>query len=158
MAGQIDARLTQLGITLPEAAAPLGNYVAWVKTGTLVFVSGQLPIQSNGRLAFTGRIAYEHLTVEQGIEAARLCAINMLAQVKAACGGDLDKVVRVVRLGGFVACDRDFMHHPHVINGASDLMVDVFGDAGRHTRAAVGCSSLPLHAPVEIDAVFEVAD
>lgn len=158
MDGHIEARLAQLGITLPRPTTALGNYTPWVKTGALVFISGQLPFRNDGRMDLIGRVAYEHLTVEQGMEAARLCGLNLLAQLKAACNGDLDRVVRVVRLAGYVACDHNFMHHPHVLNGASDLMVQVFGDAGFHARAAVGASSLPLHAPVEIEGVFEISE
>lgn len=154
MAGTIESRLRELGIALPEAAAPAANYVPFVVAGNLVFVSGQLPI-AEGNLAFAGRLGAE-LGLEEGREAARLCGLNLLAQLKAACGGDLDRVRRVVRLGGFVASTPEFTDHPKVVNGASDLMVEVFADSGRHSRAAVGVAALPLGAAVEIDAVFQI--
>lgn len=153
MAGTVDARLKELGIALPEAAAPAANYVPFVTVGTLVFVSGQLPVEG-GEIRFAGRLG-DGLSLEDGQKAARLCGLNLIAQAKAACG-DLDRVKRVVRLGGFVASAPDFADHPKVVNGASDLMVEVFGEAGRHSRAAVGVAALPLGAAVEIDAVFEI--
>ena len=155
MAGQIDARLQELGITLPEPAAPVANYVADVVTGNLIFVSGQVPIE-DGQFKFVGKVGGE-LTVEEGQAAARLCALNIIAQVKAACGGDLDRVVRCVRLGGFVNSTADFTDQPEVINGASNLMVEVFGDKGKHARAAVSAAALPRGVAVEVDAVFEIA-
>ena len=155
MAGKIDARLKELGIELPEAAAPAANYIPYVVTGSHVFLSGQITIW-NGELRFLGRLG-EALTVEQGYQAARLCGLNILAQIKAACGGDLDRVVRCVKLGGFVNSTPDFTDQPKVVNGASDLMVEVFGDQGRHARFAVGAPALPLGVSVEIDAVFEIA-
>jgi enamine deaminase RidA (YjgF/YER057c/UK114 family) len=154
MAGRIEQSLTALGLTIPSAAAPVANYVPWVRTGALVYVSGQLPLD-NGAVAQTGRLG-EDVSVDQGYAAARLCALNLIAQLKAACGGDLDRVRRVVKLTGFVACAAGFTEHPQVINGASDLMVKVFGDMGRHARAAVGAPSLPRGASVEVEAVFEV--
>lgn len=156
MSGQIDSRLKALGIDVPQAAAPVANYVGWARTGSLVVVSGQIPLK-DGKVATTGLLGRD-VSVEDGTAAARQCAINIIAQVRAACGGDLDKVVRIVRLGGFVACTPDFTDHPKVINGASDLMVEVFGDAGRHARAAVGCPSLPLNAAVEVEALVEIRD
>lgn len=155
MAGKIDARLKQLGITLPAAAAPVANYVPFVKTGHLVFVAGQIPLL-NGAVHYHGVVGLD-VAVEEAVNAARLCALNLLAQAKAACDGDLDRVVRVVKLTGFVAANAHFTDHPKVINGASDLMVEVFGDAGRHARVAVGAPSLPRGAPVEVDAIFEIA-
>jgi enamine deaminase RidA (YjgF/YER057c/UK114 family) len=155
MAGTIDARLAELGITLPEAAAPAANYVPYVQSGKLVFISGQLPF-SGGELVNPGTVGAA-VTVEQAQAAARQTALNITAQVKAACGGDLDKVVRCVKLGGFVACADGFTQQPQVINGCSDLMVEVFGDKGRHARFAVGTNALPLGTCVEIDAIFEVA-
>jgi len=148
----ISARLNDLGITLPQAAAPAGNYVPWVRQGDLVIVSGQLPLR-DGKIVTTGLLGAS-VSLEDGAAAARLCAINLLAQVQAACDGDLERVAQVVRLGGFVACTADFTDHPKVINGASDLMVAVLGDAGRHARAAVGCPSLPLNACVEVEGMF----
>lgn len=154
MAGTVESRLKDLGITIPEAAAPLANYVPWVQSGSLVFVSGQIPLVA-GKPEFIGKLG-ESMDVAEGVKAARTCAINLIAQVKAACGGDLDRVVRVVRLGGFVNATPDFVDHPKVINGASDLMAEVFGDAGRHCRAAVGSSSLPLGVAVEVEGTFEI--
>ena len=154
MAGQIDARLAELGIEIPEAAAPVANYVGYVITGKQVFVSGQVPLK-DGEFQFQGKLG-DGVSVEDGQAAARLCAINVIAQLKAACGGDLDKVKRIVKLGGFVNSTPDFTQQPQVINGASDLMVEVFGEAGRHARAAVGVSALPLDASVEIEFMFEV--
>lgn len=155
MAGNIEARLKQLGLSLPAAALPVANYVPFVKTGHLVFVAGQIPLL-NGAVHYTGVVGLD-VTVEEAVNAARLCGLNILAQVKTACDGDLDRVVRVVKLTGFVAANAHFTDHPKVINGASDLMVEVFGDAGRHARAAVGAPSLPRGVPVEVDAIFEVA-
>jgi enamine deaminase RidA (YjgF/YER057c/UK114 family) len=154
MAESIERRLADLGIVLPKAAAPIANYVPFVRTGGLLFIAAQLPVK-DGKVAFTGRLG-EGVSLEEGQAAARLCAINLIAQARAALS-DLDRVRRVVRLGGFVASAADFTDQPKVINGASDLMVEIFGEAGRHARAAVGVSVLPLGAAVEIDAVFEVA-
>ncbi|MBT4769515.1 MAG: RidA family protein [Rhodospirillaceae bacterium] len=154
MAGKIDTRLTELGIELPEAAASAANYVPYVITGNLVFISGQITLW-NGELMYKGRLG-ENLTLDDGLASARLCALNLIAQLKAACDGDLDRVSRCVRLGGFVNCTPDFTDHPKVINGASDLMAEIFGEAGKHARAAVGCSSLPLGIAVEIEGVFEI--
>jgi enamine deaminase RidA (YjgF/YER057c/UK114 family) len=153
MAQRIQARLKELGITLPEAASAVANYVPVAQSGSLLFVSGQLPM-ADGRVVWTGHVG-EELDVEEGREAARLCAVNILAQLAGALDGDLDRVVRVVRLGGFVASAPDFTAQPQVVNGASDLMVEVFGDAGRHARAAVGVNVLPLDAAVEVEGLFE---
>ncbi len=155
MAGKIDARLAELAIQLPVAATPVGNYVAYVVSGNLVFVSGQLPLVG-GELKYKGKLG-ENVSLEDGQQAARACALNLIAQVRAACGGNLDRVRRVVKLGGFVASSGDFTQQAAVINGASDLMVEIFGEAGKHARAAVSCPTLPLGAAVEIDAVFEIA-
>lgn len=154
MATNIDARLSELGITIPDAPAPAANYVPFTTTGNLVFVSGQVPFV-DGKLTKTGHIG-DNATLEDGHEQARICAINLIAQVKVACGGDLDRVRRVVKLGGFVSSTPDFTGQPGVINGASDLMVEVFGDAGRHARFAVGTNVLPLGCLVEVDGVFEI--
>ena len=154
MAGHIEARLTELGIELPTAAAPVANYVPYVITGNLVFVSGQVPL-AGGELQLPGRVG-EDVSAEDGQNAARICALNLLAQVKAALDGDLDRVARVVRLGGFVNSAADFTGQPQVINAASDLMVEVFGTAGKHTRTAVGSNELPMNACVEISAVFVI--
>jgi enamine deaminase RidA (YjgF/YER057c/UK114 family) len=154
MAESPEARLAELGLALPALTAPLANYVPYVVTGNLVFVAGQLPMRDE-KIAFTGKMG-EDVTPEQGAEAARLCFLNVLAHVKAACGGDLGRVRRVVRLGGFVASPPGFTQHAAVMNGASDLAVTVFGDAGRHARATVGVSSLPGGAAVEVEGLFEL--
>jgi enamine deaminase RidA (YjgF/YER057c/UK114 family) len=155
VSGKIDARLAQLGIVLPSSVPPAANYVPWVRTGSLVFVAGQIPVQ-DGRDLHSGKLG-AGVSVEQGQQAARLCAVNILAQVKTALDGDLDRVVRCVRLTGYVNSAPDFRDHPTVVNAASDLMVEVFGEAGRHARAAVGSASLPRNVCVEVDAIFEVA-
>ena len=151
----VTARLTELGITLPAAAIPVASYVPVVIEGNMLFVSGQLPVRDGHMIkGYLGR----EVSIEEGARAAELCALNILAQVSAALDGHLDRVARVVKLGGFVACTADFTDHPKVINGASDLMIKVFGDAGKHARAAVGVPSLPLGAAVEVDAVFALRD
>ncbi|VDC21252.1 RidA family protein [Pseudogemmobacter humi] len=150
----IEARLAELGITLPDAPAPVANYVGFVQTGNLVHVSGQISQNESGPIR--GKLGAD-LSVEQGAEAARRCAISLLSQVKKACGGDLGRVVRLVKLTGFVNSTPDFTDQPKVINGASDFMVEVLGDKGRHARAAVSSNSLPLGVAVEIDAIFEIA-
>lgn len=155
MTGNIDRRLEELGITLPKAANPVANYVPFVVTGNLVFVSGQGAVGPKG-LEYLGRIG-DGLTVDDGQKSARMCALNLIAQLKEACGGDLDRVSRCVKLGGFVACGADFTDQPKVINGASDMIVEIFGDAGKHARFAVGAPSLPLGVGVEVDAVFEIS-
>ena len=155
MSGKIEARLKELGIALPASVPPAANYVPWVRTGSLVFVAGQIPVQ-DGRDLHSGKLG-AGVSVEQGRQAARLCAINILAQVKAALDGDLDSVQRCVRLTGYVNSSADFGYQPKVVNAASDLMVEVFGEAGRHARAAVGCASLPRNVSVEVDAIFEVS-
>jgi enamine deaminase RidA (YjgF/YER057c/UK114 family) len=150
---RIDDRLKALGIALPTPSAPVANYIPFVTVGDLVFVSGQISNGPDGLVK--GKLGGE-LTVEAGQAAARLCGISLLAQIKAACGGDLDRVKQVVKLGGFVNATPDFVDIPKVINGCSDLMVDVFGDAGRHARSAVACPTLPLGAAVEVDAVVRL--
>ena len=155
MPGTIEAKLNSLGIALPAPAAPVANYVGFVRSGNLLFVSGQVCFDAQGKLISKGKLG-AGVSVEQGAQAARGCGINLLAQVKAAIG-DLDKVVRVVRLGGFVNSAPDFLDGPKVLNGASDLMVAVFGDKGRHARTTVGVASLPADAAVEVEALFEVA-
>ena len=155
MAGTVEKKLTELGLTLPALAAPLANYVGSVRTGNLLFVSGQLCIGADGKLLAKGKLGSE-VSVEDGQKAARACAINLLAQIKAALG-DLDKVVRVVRLGGFVNSTPDFLDGPKVLNGASDLMVLAFGDKGRHARTTVGVAALPADAAVEVEGIFEVS-
>ena len=151
MMGQVEARLRDLQIELTAPAAPAANYVPYIISGSQLFVSGQLPFGPDG-LAFTGKLG-EDVDVATGQEAARLCAINILAQAKAALG-DLDRVAQCIKLGGFVNAVPDFTDHPKIVNGASDLMVAALGDKGRHTRFAVGCGSLPLGAPVEVDALL----
>ncbi len=154
MAGKIDTRLNELGIVLPESIPPAANYVPWVRTGNLLFIAGQVPVR-DGKDIHTGKLG-ANISMEQGQECARLCAINILSHVRNALDGDLDRVVRCVRLTGFVNSTPDFGQQPLVINGASDVMVAVFGDAGRHSRAAVGNAALPRNVPVEVDAIFEV--
>ena len=153
MAGAIDARLAEIGIKLPDAPLPAANYVPYVITGNLIFIAGQIPA-SNGEVKFIGKLGTD-LSTDDGISAARLCVLNIVAQAKAALGGDLDRVVRFVKVGGFVNSTENFTDHPKIINGASDLLVKIFGDSGRHARFAVGASSLPLGIGVEIDAVIE---
>ena len=148
-------RLAALGIVLPTAAAPVANYVATVRSGNLLMVSGQLPLVE-GRLSASGKLG-GGITVEMGAAAARTCMINVIAQLQAALGS-LQPVRRVVRLGGFIACTPDFIQHATVMNGASDLAVAIFGESGRHARSTVGVPSLPLDAPVEVEGLFEVGD
>ncbi len=150
----IDTRLAELGITLPAAMAPVANYVPYAVTGNLVVISGQLPAV-DGKVAVTGKVGVD-VSVEQGQHAARLCFINVLAHLHAACGGDLDRVRRVVRLGGFIASPSSFTQHATVMNGASDLAVAVFGDAGRHARSTIGVPALPLDGAVEVEGLFEI--
>ena len=155
MAGTVEQKLNALGIELHDPRAPAANYVGFVRSGNLLFVSGQVCYSPEGKLIAKGKLG-AGVTVEQGVAAARGCAINILAQVKMALG-DLDKVARVVRLGGFVNSAPDFLEGPKVLNGASDLMVAVFDEKGRHARTTVGVASLPADAAVEVEAVFEVA-
>jgi enamine deaminase RidA (YjgF/YER057c/UK114 family) len=155
MAGSVEQKLASLGITLPTPAAPVANYVAFVKSGNLLTVSGQLCFGPDGKLVAKGQLGGA-VSMEDGVKAARACAINLLAQVKAAVG-DLDKVVRVVRLGGFINSAPGYGDGPKVMNGASDLMVEVFGDKGRHARSTVGVAALPAEAAVEVEGLFEVA-
>lgn len=154
MSVTIEARLAELGITLPDAAAPAANYVPFVRAGNLLHVSGQLPKAPDGTLRI-GKLGAD-MDTAAGAEAARLCAIQLLAQVRAACGGDLGRLKQVVKLGGFVNSTPDFTEQPKVVNGASDLLVEVLGDAGRHARSAVSAAALPFGVAVEIDGVFEL--
>lgn len=149
-----EEKIRSLGIELPTPAAPVANYVGFVKSGNQVFVSGQLPFEG-GKLQSIGKVGSEIL-VDEAKKAARLCAIGILAQLKVACEGNLDRVIRCVKLGIFVNGDADFKDHPAVANGASDLIAEVFGDAGKHARAAVGSGSLPFGVAVEVDAIFEI--
>ena len=155
MAGMVEQSLAAQGIVLPQPAAPVANYVPFVRSGNLLFVSGQVCFDAQGKLIAKGKLG-AGVTVEQGAAAARGCGVNLLAQVKAALG-DLDKVARVVRLGGFVNSMPDFLDGPKVLNGASDLMVAAFGDKGRHARTTIGVAALPLDAAVEVEAAFEVS-
>ncbi|MBK5946319.1 hypothetical protein CCR83_07675 [Rhodobacter veldkampii DSM 11550] len=154
MTGKIEARLAELGITLPDAPKPAANYVPFVRSGGHVFVSGQISQGPDGVL-IKGRLGAD-LAVAEGVAAARRCGLALIAQVRAACGGDLDRIVRLVKLVGFVNSTPDFTDQPEVINGCSDLMVEVFGEAGRHARSAVSAASLPRGVAVEIEAIFEV--
>ena len=153
MAGEIEARLKALDLVLPEVAAPVADYVSYLHLNGQLYVAGQLPLK-DGKIAFAGTLG-SGVDIAEGQQAARLCALNILAQAKAALG-DLDRIVQCMRLNGFVSSAPGFVDHPKVINGASELMVKVLGQKGRHTRIAVGCASLPLGAPVEIDAIFAV--
>jgi enamine deaminase RidA (YjgF/YER057c/UK114 family) len=154
MAGTAEKRLTDLGIVLPTPTAPIANYVAFVRTGNFMVVSGQLCLDGDGKLVAKGKLGAE-VSMEDGQRAARACAINLLAQIKAGLG-DLNKVVRVVRLGGFINATPSFLELPKVMNGASDLMVAVFVDRGRHARTTVGVATLPMDAAVEVEGMFEV--
>jgi len=152
--GNIDKRLAELGITVPTPAKPVANYVGWVRTGNLVFTAGQVTL-ADGKFHCLGKVGKD-VTLEDAAKGARLCAINILAQLREACGGDLDRVRRIVKLVGFVNGVPEFTDHPKVVNGASDLMVEVFGDKGKHARSAVGAGSLPLNVAVEVEAVAEI--
>jgi enamine deaminase RidA (YjgF/YER057c/UK114 family) len=155
MAGTVEKKLSELGIVLTAPPAPAANYVPFVRTGNLLMVSGQICLDGAGKLVATGKLG-GGVTIEDGQKAARACAINILAQLKAALG-DLDKVVRVVRLGGFVNSTPNFLEGPRVMNGASDLMIEVFGDKGRHSRTTVGVAVLPRDAAMEVEGIFEVS-
>lgn len=150
----VEQKLAELGIEIPTPVAPVANYVPFVKTGNLVSISGQIPMQ-DGKLAFEGTVN-DTVSTEDARAAARLCGLNIIAQIKAACDGDLNRVTRIVKLGGFVNGTDGFGGQPQIINAASDLMVEVFGDSGRHSRSAVGVNGLPLNVPVEIDALVEI--
>ena len=154
MAGQIAERLAELGIELPRAPTAVAAYVPFTQVGNLLFVAGQLPVYL-GELRYVGKVGVEY-SIDEGQAAARQCGVNLIAQVAAALDGDLDRLVRVVKLGGYVNTTPDFRDHPKVINGASELMIQVFGDIGRHARFAVGANSLPFGASVEIDGIFQV--
>ncbi len=154
MTSAIDARLAELGLTLPDAPAPAANYVPFVQAGHLVHVSGQISRDDNGLIL--GKLG-AGVDVEAGAAAARTCALALIAQLKKACNGDLDRLVQVVKLSGFVNSAPEFTDQPKVINGASDLMVEVFGERGRHARSAVGVAALPLGVAVEVEGVFQIA-
>jgi enamine deaminase RidA (YjgF/YER057c/UK114 family) len=150
----VEERLKAMGVELPQPVAPVANYVPFVRAGNLVHISGQISIAADGGIKGTVGVDVD---LETAQTAARLCGVNLLAQMKAACDGDLERIVRVVKLGGFVQAGPDFIDIPKVINGCSDLMVEVFGDRGRHARSAVGVYKLPLGFAVEVDAVVEIA-
>lgn len=154
MSGHFETKLKELGITLPDAPAPAANYVPFVQVGDIVYVSGQISADANGFIK--GKLG-DDMTTEEGAAAARACAINLLAQVKAACGGDLDRLVRVVKLTGFVNSTADYTDQPKVVNGASNLLAEALGDAGKHSRSAVSAASLPLGVAVEIEGIFQVS-
>jgi len=156
MSNSPKANLEKNGVTLPTPVAPVANYVTYVRTGNLISVSGQLPLDNDGKLPYVGKVGQE-VSAEDANKAARLCAINIISQVNAALDGDLDRVVRIVKLGAFVNCTDSFAGQPAIVNGASDLMVEIFGDKGKHSRSAVGTNALPLNVPVEIDALIEVS-
>ena len=150
----IEKKLADLGITLPPPGAPAGNYVPYVVVGDIAYMAGQVAREA-GKMKYVGKLGRE-LSVEQGAAAAKLCAVNLLAQLKAACGGDLDRVERCVRLTGYVNSTPDFLEHPKVVNGASDLMVAVFGERGQHARTALGVAALPLDSATEVEAIFQL--
>ncbi len=154
MSNRFETKLKELGIILPDAPAPAANYVPFVQVGDIVYVSGQISADANGFIK--GKLG-DDMTTEEGAAAARACAINLLAQVKAACGGDLDRLVRVVKLTGFVNSTADYTDQPKVVNGASDLLAEALGDAGKHSRSAVSAASLPLGVAVEIEGIFQVS-
>ena len=154
MSGKIEKRLGELGIELPDAPAPAANYVPYVVIGDMVYISGQISKDSSGLIC--GKLG-DDTSIEDGAAAARVCGLNLIAQLREACSGDLDRVVKVVKLGGFVNATADFEGHPSVVNGASDLMGEVFGDLGAHARAAVGCVSLPLGVAVEVEGIFQIS-
>ena len=153
MAGKFETKLTELGVSLPDAPAPAANYVPSVQVGNLLFVSGQI---SNGPDGFVTGVLGDDMSVAQGAAAARLCGISLLAQVKAACGGDLDQLERVVKLTGFVNSTKEFTDQPAVINGCSDFLVEALGEAGRHSRSAVSAGALPFNVAVEIEGIFQI--
>ena len=154
MSGRIENRLINQNILLPKATKTVANYVPFTKSGNSIYISGQITLL-DGDLMYKGKVG-DDISTDQGYQAARICGLNLLTQLKLACQGDLDRVTRVIKLGGFVNCTPEFVEHPKVINGASDLMVSVFGDAGRHSRFAVGVTSLPMGVAVEIDGLFEI--
>lgn len=153
--GRIETRLAELGIVLPIPVAPVANYLPFVVTGNLVVISGQIPVR-DGKVAYTGKLG-DVVSVEVGTQAAQLCFINLLAQLRAACNGDLNRVQQVVRLGGFISCVPEFTSHALVMNGASDMSVAVFDDLGRHARSTIGVPCLPLNAAVEVEGMFRIA-
>ena len=155
MAGKIDRRLDEMGIVLPEPATPAANYVPFVISGPLVFIAGQIPFW-NGEILHIGKVGAE-ISVEEAKQAARVCGLNLIAQLKSACSGDLDRVIQCVKIGVFVNCVDGFKQQPEIANGVFDLMVELFGEAGRHARFAVGTNALPRNCATESDAVFEIS-
>jgi enamine deaminase RidA (YjgF/YER057c/UK114 family) len=153
MSGTIETKLSNMGLQLPDAPAPAANYVPYVIVGDIIYVSGQISKDDSGLIV--GKLG-DTMSVEDGQKAAKVCALNLLAQVKSACGGDLDRLQKVIKLGGFVNSSLDFTDHPAVINGASDFIGDLLGDIGQHARAAVGCSSLPFGVAVEVEGIFQI--
>lgn len=151
--GKFESRLAELGVTLPDAPAPAANYVPYVQAGDILYVSGQVP--KDGDTLITGKLG-DDMDTPAGAEAAKVCAIALLAQVKAACGGDLDRLVRVIKLTGFVNSTSDYGEQPAVVNGASDFMGEALGDAGKHSRSAVSAASLPFGVAVEIEGIFQI--
>ncbi len=149
---EIATKLRELGLELPLAAKPVANYVPWVRSGNLVFIAGQLPLKA-GKLEHVGGLR----SAQEGAQAARHCGLNILSQLREACAGDLDRVVRIVKIVGFVNCANAEVNIPEVVNGASDLMVEVFGEKGKHARSSVGVANLPLNASVEVEAIVEIA-
>ena len=156
MMSKVEEKLNKIGVTIPDAPTPAANYLPFTKTGNLVFVSGQVPFV-NGKLQITGTVGVD-ASVEDAQGQARICAINLLAQLKVACNGNLDRVRQVVKLGAFVASANDFHSQPTVINAASDLLVEIFGDMAKHSRIAVGVANLPLNSTVEIDMIVQVSN
>ncbi|MDF0603473.1 RidA family protein [Psychromarinibacter sp. C21-152] len=154
MSGRIESRLAELGVTLPDASAPAANYVPFVQLGDILYVSGQISMDADGLV--TGKLG-ENMDLAAGQAAAKRCAVGLLAQVKAACGGDLDRLSRVVKLTAFVNSTADFTDQPKVVNGCSDFLVEVLGDAGRHARSAVSAASLPMGVAVEIEGIFQLS-
>jgi enamine deaminase RidA (YjgF/YER057c/UK114 family) len=154
MSNKIDQNLAKLNIEIPQFSAPAANYLPFTKSGKQIFISGQLPMQ-NGKMAFQGKVGRE-VSIEDASKAAEICAINIIAVLKAACDNNLDNVAKCVKLGIFINAIDNFANHPQIGNGASNLMVAIFGDAGKHARFAMGAGSLPFNAPVEIDAIFEI--
>ncbi len=152
---QVEQRITDLGLTLPAVTPPVGAYVPAVRTGRLIYTSGQVPLTA-GKLLYKGKVGSQ-VSVPEAQEAARLCALNALAALRAEVG-DLDRILRIVKVTGFVNCDPDFTDQPAVINGASNFLQEVFGEAGRHARSAVGCAGLPLGSPVEVELIAEIGD
>lgn len=154
MIDSITKKLEELNITLPPAAPPAASYLPWIRSGNFVFISGQLPIE-NGEMKYIGKVGAD-ISLDDGVAAARLCALNAFSQLREATGGDFSKVCRCVRLGGFVNAPADFDKHPAIVNGASETVLEIMGESGRHARVAVGVSNLPFNASVELEALFEV--